>query len=473
MNRRQFLHHLGVTGGGAVAYQALAVLGLVQPTSRAHRYFNLAHTGDAKGRRVVVLGAGVAGLCAAYELRKLGYGCRVLEARARPGGRCVTIRDGSEEVETDGTRQVARFDEGLYFNPGPTRVPQDHVTLDYCRELGVAVEPFVNVNDAAYQCRGGARVRMRDAQQRGAAHAADVAELLAKVTDQRRLDQPLTRDEREAIVQLLRSRATGFGPGGDPRAQQLVMFQPVGGVDRFAQALADRVAQDVEYGARVTAIRQPENGARGVTIRYADRAGAARDVSGDYCVCTIPPPVLKSIDADFADDMKRAIAHVEFTSAAKIGLQFRTRFWETEDRIFGGISQTDQCITQIIYPSYGWLGSKGVVVGCYNYGDDARAIGALPPEGRIERALAEGERVHPQYRREFDGRGFSVCWDRIPFTLGGWAVEGRAGKRLAEPDGRVYLAGEHMTMMGGWMAGALESARTVVEAIHARVQAEG
>src|SRR5688572_21796371 len=126
MNRRQFLHHLGVTGGGAVAYQALTMLGLVQSTSRAARNFNLTHTGDPKGKRVVILGAGVAGLCAAYELDKLGYDCRVLEARARPGGRCVTIRNGSEQVESDGTRQVARFDDGLYFNPGPTRVPQDH-----------------------------------------------------------------------------------------------------------------------------------------------------------------------------------------------------------------------------------------------------------------------------------------------------------------------------------------------------------
>jgi monoamine oxidase len=470
MNRRQFLQHLGATGGGAVAYQAMAVLGLVQSTSRANRNFNLAHTGDPKGKRVVILGAGVAGLCAAYELGKLGYDCRVLEARARPGGRCVTIRGGSEQVETDGTRQVARFDEGLYFNPGPTRVPQDHVTLDYCRELGVAIEPFVNANDAAYQCRQGKRVRMRDAPHPGAANAADVGELLAKVTDPGRLDQPLSRAEREAVARLLRERSGEAGPGGNPRASQLVMFQPVGGVDRFAQALAERVAPNLEYNARVTAIRQPGNGSRGVTIHYADHDGAARELAGDYCVCTIPPPVLKLIDAGFSDEMRRAIARVEYNAAAKIGLQFRRRFWETDDRIFGGISQTDQCITQIIYPSYGWLGSKGLVVGCYNYGDDARAIGALPPEQRIARALAEGEKVHPQYRREFDGRGFSMCWDRVPFTLGGWAVDGRAVKQLAQPDGRVYLAGEHMTMMGGWMAGALESARTVVEAVHARAQ---
>jgi monoamine oxidase len=257
--------------------------------------------------------------------------------------------------------------------------------------------------------------------------------------------------------------------GGDPRTRQLVMFQIVGGVDRFAHAFASRLENVIEYGARVTEIRQPENGARGVSVRYVDRENAPREAVGDWCVCTIPPPVLKSIDADFTADMKRAIAAVEFASAAKVGLQFKRRFWETDDRIFGGISQTDQCITQILYPSYGWLGGKGLVVGCYNYGDHARTIGALAPEQRVERVLSEGEQIHPQYRKEFE-YGFSMCWERIPFTLGGWAADGRATKRLTEPDGRVYLAGEHCTMMGGWMAGALESARAVVEAVHARAQ---
>lgn len=465
MNRRQFLQHLGMTGGGAVAYRAMALLGLIQPTTRAGAGFDLAHTGGSKGQRVIVLGAGLAGLCAAYELRKLGYDCRILEARRRAGGRCVTIRNGHDEVEIDGTRQVARFDDGLYFNPGPTRVPQDHVTLDYCRELGVAIEPFINVNDAAYQCHGGRRVRMRDAGPAAAANGADVTELLAKVSNQDRLDQPLSRAERDALQQLLR----GGGMGGDPRTRQLVMFQIVGGADRLPAAFARRLPDLIEYGARVREIRQPDNATRGVIIRYADRDDAAREVSGDWCVCTIPPPVLKSIDADFSAEMKRAIAAVEFASAAKVGLQFTRRFWEQDDRIFGGISQTDQCITQVLYPSYGWLGAKGVVVGCYNYGENARAIAALSPGQRIERVLSEGEQLHPQYRKEFE-HGFSMCWDRIPFTLGGWAADGRATRRLTEPDGRVYLAGEHCTMMGGWMAGALESARTVVEAVHARVQ---
>ena len=83
-----------------------------------------------------MLGGGLAGMATAYELGKLGYECRILEGRMRPGGRCHTIRRGTASEE-DGSTEVAAFDEGLYYNPGPMRIPHTHsTTLDYCRELG-------------------------------------------------------------------------------------------------------------------------------------------------------------------------------------------------------------------------------------------------------------------------------------------------------------------------------------------------
>ena len=143
--------------------------------------------------------------------------------------------------------------------------------------------------------------------------------------------------------------------------------------------------------------------------------------------------------------------------------------------IFGGITRTTLPITQIFYPSTGYLGQKGVLVGCYNFGADAVAYGALPPPERIAHALADGTKIHAQYPAEYEN-GFSVPWHRVPFTKGGWANWDGTGRRdlypiLSRPDGRIYLAGEHMTYLTGWMAGALESARLVVRAIHARAAA--
>lgn len=71
-----------------------------------------------------------------------GYDVTVLEAMDRPGGRNWTVRGGTSATDTQGRTQRASFSRGEYMNAGPGRIPQHHVTLDYCRELGVAIEPL-------------------------------------------------------------------------------------------------------------------------------------------------------------------------------------------------------------------------------------------------------------------------------------------------------------------------------------------
>jgi monoamine oxidase len=145
MTRRRFIEDAARLGGSA--YALMSGLGLVgcaarRPIPRGPR---------ASGTTVLVLGAGVAGLSAAYELGRLGFNCRILEARERPGGRVFTIRRGTELVETDGEKQVAAFDEGAYFEAGAMRIPATHETvLGYVREFGLSVAPFINYNESAY-----------------------------------------------------------------------------------------------------------------------------------------------------------------------------------------------------------------------------------------------------------------------------------------------------------------------------------
>jgi monoamine oxidase len=101
-----------------------------------------------KGRpaKVVVIGAGIAGLTSAYELGKADYDCTVLEARDRVGGRNLTVGGGDRLTDINGVSQTAGFGKGQYMNAGPARLAQWMVTLDYCRELGVHVEVFTNTN---------------------------------------------------------------------------------------------------------------------------------------------------------------------------------------------------------------------------------------------------------------------------------------------------------------------------------------
>ncbi|MEW6169063.1 MAG: FAD-dependent oxidoreductase [Pseudomonadota bacterium] len=170
---------------------------LAQPGAHAGGPLRLEGRGD--GRRVLILGGGLAGLAAAYELGKLGYRCRILEARERPGGRSWTIRGGDRFREVDGTEQQCRFDPGHYLNPGPARIPQWHVTLDYCKELGVAVEPFAMRNESAYYHHQGGPLGGRPIQAR--AVRADMrgylAEALAKAVHLDDLELPLSAEDRD------------------------------------------------------------------------------------------------------------------------------------------------------------------------------------------------------------------------------------------------------------------------------------
>lgn len=515
MKRRDFLAQVGRLGGSAALYGAMGALGLVRPEPAAA--FSLTPTEKSKGTRVLILGAGLAGMCTAYEMGKLGYKCRILEARERPGGRCFSIRRGVRLTDTDGETQVCDFDDGLYLNCGPARIPGHHVTMDYCRELGVAIEPMVNQNESAFYHTStgpmaGRRIRAREAN---ADYDSHVSELLAKAISAKALDAQLTSEDAQKLLGYLDGmggvdkpgsgipppyrrgfrvpRSAGLNPGKqDPRAplhdmllsefgyrffyndidQQSQMFQIVGGTDNLAKAFAARVGRTITYEAVVKEIRQDESGAR---VVYA-HGGSDRVETADYVVCAIPLGVLADIATGFAPEVQAAIKSVHYHGTGKIGLQFKRRFWEEDDRIFGGISWTDQDITQIMYPSTGFLGKKGVVVGYYTWEPQGPRLGAMKHAQRLEAALAQGERIHPQYRSEYEN-SFSIYWPKVPYTLGGWAEWGEGPRPetyrlLNQPQGRVYLAGEHLSYLTGWMAGALESARLTSGAIHERASRE-
>ena len=512
ITRRTFLERIGQTSGGVAVHGAMRSLGLAVSPPAAWR--PPAERAPA-GTKVVVLGAGLAGLASAYELQKLGYHCEVLDARQRTGGRCVTVRRGFVSEEKGIAPQKAEFDPDLYFNAGPMRIPHHHTpTLDYCRELGVPIESFCAFNEAAYvhnasAPEGAKRLRVRELR---ADWRGYTSEMLAKAVTTDALDRPLTKDDRDRIVEWLRqegglsaevkyagtarrgySSAPGAGTSsgvmGSPVAfddllktgfarylstefaMQSPMFQIVGGTDQLQKALAAKV-QHVTLGAEVTAIEQPTGGVR---VKYMS-GGVAREVTADYAISTIALPVLRGVQVDASDGVKEAIANVNYASAAKIGLQFSRRFWEQDDQIFGGTTRTSLDITQIVYPSYGYLAKKGLVIGYYINGQGATKVGELSPAERLKKALDEGGQIHQQYASCFEN-AFSIAWQKVAYSQGGWAQFNEAQRKkeyltLLRPDRQLYFAGDYTTYISGWMAGAFQSARSVVSAIHERAQRE-
>ena len=502
MQRRDFLEMVGRVGGGAALHRSMEAMGFLAMPTDVH--FSL--RGRADGRKILILGAGLAGMTVAHELGKLGYDCRVLEARTRPGGRVHTARNGVVERDVNGVETRCTFEEGHYFNPGPMRIPYHHsVTLDYCREFGVPLEVFNNANEAGYYCAenvpgepplpmAGKRVRIREAR-------ADLygytAELLAKAINEHELDTRVTMEDREKFVDFLRSfgrlgkdfrysgsetrgyaieRGAGNRPGavGDPFALhdlvvsglggrigqereldfQMTMLQPVGGMDRIPVAMAKSLGSRITYGAEVREIRRS---ATGVRVVYAVR-GQLKEARAELCVCALPLAVLAKIPADFSPEMAKSIAAIPYGETGKIGLQFNRRFWEEDDQIFGGGSSTNLPISQIVYPSFGFLGKKGVLIGSYVFG---------------KRAKADGTKIHPQYPRHYEN-AFSLAWHKSPYSLGGWAsysdeLRAQHYSQLNQPDGPIHLAGEHLSYLPAWMAGAFDSGRSVATAVHTRV----
>ena len=502
-SRREFLHKIGQIGGTAAVYQAMVSMGLLVSgeakagSTRQQWKERSQLLSNVEKPTVAILGAGISGLCAAYELKKAGFPFFLVEARDRPGGRSHTIRSGSVVDEVD-SQQNCNFDneEELYFNAGAARISQTHCNLlGYCRELGVQLQALVNENKGAFihnsSAFDGVPVRAREVV---TAMRGNIAELLSKAINAGALDSDISFSEQNAVLNVLRnygdldssniftnSTRSGLQEGsggltaGLPRAalnlddfffdtsvpyaptfsesinQSATMLQPVGGMDKIAQALADEVSEESFYGIEITAIRRSGSGA--VIEGMVDGTIGAAEV--DYVIVAIPPSVLRDIPNDFSAATANAIAQVQYANPTKIAFQ-SPRFWESEDDIYGGISRTDPEILQIWYPSGGFGQEKGIIVGSYLFGGtNATNFQNLSIDERIEFALAGGEKVHPQYRQNLSA-GISVAWAKVPYSLGGWSVS-TPSSLLQLPDGPFLFAGDHLTYLQGWQEGAVIS----------------
>ncbi len=520
MSRRDLLTLIGTVAGSAVMYEAMSSMALAGESGYSGP---IQLTGDPKGASVLILGAGMAGMCAAYELRKAGYKVQILEYNDRPGGRNWSLYGGDTYTELGGAVQKVGFDKGLYLNPGPWRLPHHHyAVLHYCKLLGVALEPFTQVNYAALlhsdKAFGGKPKPYREVQ---ADFNGYVAELLAKCTQQGKLDEAVTKEDREVLMGamrewgaldknyeykkgLLTSDRRGYvsDPGGgltsvptpsEPIAMsellqsglwaaiaaghgyefQNMIFQPKGGMGMIGKAFGKELEGVITYDAKVIDIHQTDSG---VTATYVNSktGGPPQKVSADWCVCTIPASVLSQIPMNVGNPMQNAIDALYYDASIKVGLQFKRRFWEQDDAIYGGISFTDQPNSMIGYPSSDFFSDgKGVLLGAYTFGPNAFLYAAMSPEERVAKTVEYGAKLHPQYKEEFDN-GVAVAWHRVPWTLGcagHWTEELRAQHYddLCAIDGRIVLAGEHASRIPAWQEGALLSSLDAIRRLHQRV----
>jgi monoamine oxidase len=504
LTRRTFLEQAGFVGGTALVMSAMRSWELMAAQAGPRPVLS----GRPSARRVVVLGAGISGMTVAYELGKLGYDVRILEARDRVGGVNWTIRRGTTHTELGpgGETQTCDFDEGLYLNGGPWRLPHWHTgVLGYCKELGVPLEIFINEAEASYFYYEGAnigplantRVRLREVK---ADLLGYTCELLSKAIDTDALDLPLTAADKERFVGFLvnegylstadhayrKTSARGPGDPHDFRALlqagfgnrirsviegtgQAPMFQPVGGMDQFPKAFQRKLDDRITFGSEVVSIRQSD---KDVKIAFRNvKTGASQEITADYCVSCLPLVVLGRLDVNLSPETMAAVKATPYSPNAKMGLQMKRRFWEEDDRIFGGHLYSNLPFGQFAYPSGGLFGAKGVLLGFYGNGRMAN-VADMRVNDRIGHVLGHASKVHPQIRAEYE-TGYCVWWEKIQYSLGATGGGGgaSAGDRLAilgRPDNRIFLGCSAVSGNGGWQEGAVTAAWKQVKQLHER-----
>jgi monoamine oxidase len=528
LTRRRFLKLLSAAVGSAGVMNAMTAWGLLE-TSAQDAPPNL--QGSGNGARVIVVGAGPGGSAIAYELMRLGYEVTVLEAQSHVGGHTITVRKGTRSHEYGGEEQVCDWDDGLWFDAGPSRFPFYHRGFwHYTKEFGIPLNDYKNIEDNAWVYAENIPGALNGQKMRLHRMLADMAgytsELLAKATDQSALDQQLSDEDRERLLAYLVSwgmvqpsgldyrgsdrlgfsELPGVGSAGIeeepfpfadllPYAQSVVFAQagylsavptydwqstlvhPANGSQQlfdegFVPALGDRV----KLNAPVTEIRQDETGVR---VVYQDGApDKTAELTADYCICNVPLSVLIRMKTDFSSDMREAIQNVPYAMAIRMGMAFKRRFWEEDDWIYGGQSFFNVPEINIIsYPNHHYQSQNGVLLGLYAFDEHAASVSRLSLQERTELALTYGSKLHPTYREDFES-SFSVAWHRMPYELGAWPnytdfSRAQYYPRLLEPDGRIYLVGEHLSYVNGWMEGAFQSAWYQLEKLHTRVMQSG
>ena len=451
---------------------------------------------DGKPKKVLIVGAGVAGLVAGYELKRAGHIPVILEAQQRVGGRVYTLRQP--------------FLEGLYADVGAMRIPRAHkLTLEYIDKFGLKTNDFTMDNPNAYIYIGGRKMRMAEANADPTLLGFDVSEKemgqtsgalwtraikplmdLLEQNGDAAWDEIVAKYDKYSTREFLEMR--GWSEGaiemyGLIANQEAVMnssflevfredsgnfytnmLEIQGGTDRLPYAFLPELIDNIRFGAKMIAMDQSPTD---VTVHYQTAGGRFKE-TGDFAIITVPFPVLRHIEVlkPFTRSKQRAIRELHYDASAKILFQCKRRFWEEDDGIFGGGTITDLPIRNLYYPNHGRETGRGVILASYTWSEDAQRWGSLIHNDRVDQAVEDVAQIHPQILEAFEV-GASWMWHHDEFAGGAFALfdpeqQTLLYEQIITPEGRIHFAGEHTSLHHAWIQGAIESGLREAIAIH-------
>jgi monoamine oxidase len=469
----------GVLTGGS-GYRSVIQKGLGRAASR---------------KRIAIAGAGMAGLVSGSLLKEAGHEVVIIEASDRIGGRIRTLREEFDNGEDA---------EYQYAEAGAMRIPQFHVLVqDYIRKFGLKTNPFFETDHKkrSYIHANGVRVRLGEYERNPdllgyAVGHTEVGRAADQLLDA--VIQPIVRfvsADQLANWPVVLDRFDRYSVRGFLKEQTLyseaaiemievlldeeeLMSTPFiesirdrtdinanntyveieGGMDNLPKAFGPLLKGDIQLNKRISKITQDRDG--GVTL-WAGR----ECFEADRAIITMPFSALRHVETMplFSPGKRKAIRELHYDSSTKILLQFKRRFWEQDDDIFGGGSVTDLPIRFVYYPSHG-LGRTGpaVLLASYTWSDDSQRWDSLSPQERIDYALEGLAKIHGEVvRREFI-KGTSYSWMQDHCNMGAFALfnpgqQAEFWPFIASPEGKVHFAGEHTTLKHAWIEGAIES----------------
>ena len=474
LTRRSFLKKTAATTS-LVAFSPLTISSIYKSSS--------------DDKRIIVVGAGLAGLSCAYELNQAGFNVILIEARSRPGGRVRTYRDP--------------FADNLYAEMGAEYVDStDNLVKQYCNKFGLKVLPAKQYDGVYVR---GRRLSMKGIQsgtdslpfegiQKGKLFGQEVQyiqkwidlvkqkganspEVLA--LDNMSVEEVLKKggapkdiidlytytnateatsvpSKMSALYMVLaNSRTSAF-------SENTVEGRIFGGNDQLPKAFAKKLRTRIKYDRLLRSLVFSSNKITANVIEDGKRTS----IKGIKCVLAIPASILRTIKIDpgFTAEKTNCIQKQQYGHVMKVAMQYRRRFWDDNNSI-GQRVFTDTRLRRIYHFSINQPGPRGILL-TFTSGEDAKKLGRLNEDRRMKVAQNTCKDIWPEAPQYWEN-GITKYWNEDPFVKASYSLSGvgQKGYReiLAKPDGPVFFAGEHTAIHRASMNGAIESGLRVTE----------